>query len=298
MKRLDLKQEERLYVTKYMEYKYNHTPSFKLSGLDIPDCYFSYNEKFYAVEVTRYFQQNSEKEHIICVRDLEKYLEKDDFFEQVYNRLGKRKFDDLTISFYDVNELYSMVLNNIKFIKNISIGNNYYFNKNDEYNDVLCIGLEKEKMKITEFMDFVKKDIINEQAVELDVLTKNNSEISFSFKFCKHPYYGKLNDKKVIPIFCWWENQEELYNNIIDAIKGKNQKLINEYAMKLKDNNVNYDYYNLVVYSEGIPAEVDEKNLYNLVINIENLKYDEIVIFLWKKLIVINNKGFEIYETN
>ena len=48
----------------------------------------------------------------------------------------------------------------------------------------------------------------------------------------------------------------------------------------------------MVVYSEGIAAKLDEEKLFEKISQIENLKYQEIAIFLWKKIMVINNKGY------
>lgn len=299
MKRIDLKDEEKLYVTKYMEFNYKFIPIFIDTKIDIPDCYFEYDNKYYAVEVTRYFQQNSEKKHIEDINNVEKLMQKGNFFQDVYQRLGKRNLDDLTISFYDKDEMTSMIVNNMQYIKNVSIGNNYYFNiLVGSSNDAFCIGNDKEKMTIEEFFDLNKDNILNEMDIELDIKTKNNKEISVAFKYCKHKYYGKDNNKKVIPCFCWWENPDELYDNIINAIIKKNNKLINEYTKILNLNYIKFDYYNLVIYSEGIPAELDEEILYNKIINIPNLSYNEIAIFLWNKLMVINKNGYNIVLTN
>lgn len=299
MKRLDLKDEEKLYVTKYMQFNYKFVPEFIDTTIDIPDCYFEYDNKYYAVEVTRYFQQNSEKKHIEDINNIEKFMQKENFFQEVYQRLGKKNLDALTISFYDENEMISMIMDNMQYIKNVNIGNNYYFNNLvGSSNDAFCIGNDKEKMTIEEFLDFNKDNIFNEMDVELDIKTKNNKEIYVAFKYCKQKYYGKNNNKKVIPYFCWWENSNELYDNIINAIIKKNNKLINEYTKTLNLNNIKYDYYNLVLYSEGIPAELDEEKLYNMTINISNLNYDEIVIFLWNKLMIINKNGYNIISTN
>ena len=83
-------------------------------------------------------------------------------------------------------------------------------------------------------------------------------------KYCKFPYYGKNNDKKVIPVFCWFVNDDELYDNIINIIVHKNKKLMNEYIPKFTEHNIKYDNYNLVVYNEGIPADLDEEKLFHI----------------------------------
>ena len=299
MKKLNIKDEEKLFVTKYMEFNHNYVPNFIETNTDILDCYFQYNNKYYAVEVTRYFQQNSEKKHLEDINNIEKFMKKRNFFQEVYQRLGKRDLDDLTISFYDKDEMTSMIMNNMQYVKNISVGNNYYFNNLvGSSNDAFCIGNGKERMTIEEFFDLNKDNILNEMHIEIDIKTKNNKEISIAFKYCKHKYYGNDNNKKVIPCFCWWENSNELYDNIVNSIIKKNNKLINEYTKILNLNNIKFDFYNLVIYSEGIPAELDEEKLFNIIINIPNLSYDEIAIFLWKKLMIINKNGYNIISTN
>lgn len=293
----NIKDEEKFFTTRYMKYKYNFIPEYKDSGMDIPDCYFEFENKLYSVEVTRYFQQNSEKQHQEYVNLVEKYFEKN-FFKEAYQRLGRRKAEMVTISFYNVDELKSLIINNSNYIKNIFIGNNFYLNeKKEKLGDVFIIGNKKEKMTIVEFIDCLSKEIYNEEDVELEIFTKNKYDISIRFKFCKYAYYGINNDKRVIPVYCWFVNDDELYNNIINIIEHKNKKLINEYIPKFIEHNIGYDYYNLVVYNEGIPADLDEQILFDKIKKIDNLKYQEITIFLWKKVMVINNNNYQIFNT-
>lgn len=174
---MKLKDEEKQFTTKYMEHKYQHSPIYKDCGYDIPDCYFVYCGENYAIEVTRYFQQNSEKEHQQYVRDVEKYF-RSNFFEQAYHRLGKKISNDVTISFYDAEELKTLIISNIGYIKHISVSNNYYFNeKKDKLGDVFCVGNTNEKMSIIEFLDIVSEFIYEEKDVRLDIFTKNKYDI-------------------------------------------------------------------------------------------------------------------------
>lgn len=133
--------------------------------------------------------------------------------------------------------------------------------------------------------------------IHIKISTKNKYNIDITFKFYCKKYWGKDFHKKAIPTFCWWENKEELYTNIVNSIENKNKKLINEYIPKLKEKQISYDKYSLVVYGEGISAELDEECLYKEIIKINNLQYNEIAIFLWNKLLVINETGFNIYST-
>lgn len=293
--RLKLKDEEKLVVTKYMEKIYNHTLNFIETGIDVPDCYFKFGRNYYAVEVTRYFQQNSEQKHIIYVKYIEKLLKNEDFFKEVHNRLGKRQEENITVAFYKFEEMNNLIINNITLIKQVSVGNSYFFN--DEglvYNKVLILDNSCEEMHIKDFLNNVKKDILNEKCIDLEIFTKNKYNISIRFKFCKKPYFGKKGHKKVSDVFCWTEQKDELYNNIIGAIEKKNKKLIKEYYKKLDRNKIHYDYYNLVIYAEGFDAKLNEDELYRKVKEIEDLQYDEIVIFLWKKIMIINKEGFYI----
>lgn len=296
--RLGVKEEEKLVVEEYMEKIYNHPPNFIDTGIDIPDCYFEFNKKYYAVEVTRYFQQNSEQKHIIYTNVVQKYLQEKNFINEVYKRLGKvKQQEEITIAFCDFEELNNLIIDNIKLIKQVNIGNNYFFNEDGlEINNALCFETPKEKMHIKEFMHFAKDDILKEKHINIEILTKNKYSVSINFKFCAKPYWGKDTHKKVIPVFCWAEQEDELYNNIINAIEIKNKKLHDEYCTKLKNNNIPYDYYNLVVYAEGIGAKLKEEKLYEKIKQIKDLQYDEIVIFLWKKIMVINKDGFKILD--
>ncbi len=293
----ELKDEEKFYTSLYIKYKYNFIPTFIDTKSVIPDCYFEYNNEYYAVEVTRYFQQNSEKEHQEYVKNVEKYI-KDNSFKQIYDHLGKKKPDDVTISFYNLDDLKSMIIENREYIECISIDNNFYYNnKKDLYGDVFIIGNSKEKMTIEEFIYSVSPIILEEKHIVLDIFTKNKYNVSIEFLYCKFPYYGKDNNKRAIQTFCWFENKNELYGNIINAIVNKNKKLINEYIPKLNKNKIDYNYYNLVVYNEGYPANLDASILYDLILKIDDLKYQEIAIFLWNKIMIVNNTGYQIIDT-
>lgn len=289
---------QELVVTEYMQKVYNYTPNFLSTGIDIPDCYFEFNKEFYAIEVTRYFQQNSEKKHSIYVNDIEKCLKCDNFIEEVSKRLGKVKpEEELIITFCDLEELKQLIINNIKLIQQVNIGNNYFFNKERlEINNALCFETPKETMHIKDFINYSMPHIMNEEHINIDIFTKNKYSISINLKFCNKPYWGKNTHKKVVPLFLWTEKENELYDNIINAIEIKNQKLCNEYHTKLKNNNIEYDYYNLVVYAEGIGAKLNVEELYNRIMLIKDLSYDEIAIFLWKKILIINKNGFKLFD--
>lgn len=297
MSRDDKDIQERV-VKKYMEKVYNHTPIFKSSGIDIPDCYFEFNKKLYAIEVTRYYQQNSEKKHSIYVNDIEKYLKSDNFIEEVSKRLGKvREQEKITIAFCDFEELNNLIIDNIKLLKQVNICNNYFFNKEGlEINNALCFETPKEKIHIRDFMNHSKPYIMKEIHITIEIFTKNKYNVFLNLVFLNKPYYGKNTHKKVISPFCWTEKEDELYNNIINAIEIKNKKLHNEYRIKLKDNNVLHDYYDLVIYPEGIGAKLNEEKLYKRIMQIKNLDFDEIVIFLWKKILIINKTGFKLLD--
>lgn len=294
-KKSNLKEEEKRFTTAYMEHKYQFTPNYEDSGLDIPDCYFKYLDNYYAVEVTRYFQQNSERNYQQYVRDVEKYF-KSNFFEEAYNRLGKTKSSIITIGFYNIFELISFIIDNIKYVEYIMISNKYYyFHEKDEIlGQVILPESSKIVMSINEFLLFALNLIFEEKPISLCLFTKNKYKPIINFKYCKLKDY----DKRIIPVCSWYENEKELYDNIIEAIIKKNNKLINDYIPKLKNYKLNYQYYNLIVYSEGIPAELDEEKLFNEIIQIDNLQYQEIAIFLWKKIMVVTNGEYQIYSTN
>jgi len=288
------KEEEQYFTTLYMMNKNNFIPKYIETGSVVPDCYFEYDGNFYAVEVTSYFQQNSEQAHQEYGRTIEKYLS-GNFFEQVYNRLGKKKAGDVTISFYNSEELKSMIINNINYIEYISVSNNYFYNgKNDSFAIIPYVGKNENNMSIEEFLDYISPLILDESTITLDIPTKNKYDISINFKYCKIAYYGNNNNKKVIESYCSFINEDELYGNIVKAIVTKNNKLINEYIDKLKNKNIKYNYYNLVVYGEGYPADLNEEKLYNQIVKIDDLKYDEIVIILWNKIMIVNKSGYQI----
>lgn len=287
------KKEEQFFTTCYIENKYNFIPKYIKTKSDVPDCYFEYDGKYYAVEVTSYFQQRTEQQHQEFGRTIEKYLNRN-FFEQIQNRLGKKKPDDVTISFYNYRELESMIINNINYIEYISVDKNVFYNgKEDSWAIVPYAEKNENNMKIEDYINYVHPLILAEKNVTIDIPTKNKYDVSIEFKYCKIPYYGKDNDKKVIESYCSFINEEELYGNIINAIVKKNNKLISEYIPILNNNKIKYDFYNLVVYNEGYPANLNEKELYDQIKTIKDLRYDEIAIFLWNKIMLVTKEEYK-----
>ena len=297
----NVKDSEKYFTSCYMKCKYNFIPEFidLKTELDIPDCYFEYNKKMYAVEVTRYFHQNIEQEHQTYINNIQKYLPNDDFIKQIYIHLGKRRAYPLTIGFYDIEQLKTTIIKNIKYIDLIDIEGNIYNNENKEFfGEIYCIDSDKNKMTIAEFIDFTIKLISKEKEINLVINTKNKYDVSISFKYYNKHSADKAQDKEILPyVLCYFTEKTELYDNILKAINKKNKKLKNEYIPKLKKNGVKFDYYNLVICYEGYPSDLDTEELYNIIKSIDDLKFQEIAIFLWNKIMVINSGDYKVYKT-
>lgn len=287
------KEEEKYYTSLYIEKKYGFIPKFIDLPYDPPDCYFENRNKKIAVEATRYFQFDSEKSQHRRINDVNKMLKSGNFFEEVYKHFGKVKSEsDIYIPFYNHKELTDFIVNNVKYIKCIEIDNNYFLNDcGDTTAEVICPESTKTKMTINEFMNIVDKYIIEGSNIQLDIFNKNKYRFSVNIFYSKCQLYGKNNDKRAIPLFCCFWNEEEIYNNIIKCIVEKNNKFNDNYKYK-----VDYDYYYLVIYYVGYPASVNEEELYKRIQLIQDINYNEIAIFLWGKIMVINNNGYMIYE--
>ena len=64
------------------------------------------------------------------------------------------------------------------------------------------------------------------------------------------------------------------------------------------ENHVTYDKYILIIYPEQYPIDIENFNeLYkNLKKQINKFKYDEIGIFLFNKILILNDTEYKVYD--
>ena len=99
-----------------------------------------------------------------------------------------------------------------------------------------------------------------------------------------------------MPLFSYFENQNEIYNNILKAIQNKICKLFTYYIQKTKEYSIYYNYYDLVVYYEVDAPEINCDKLYTLIKNkIDDIGYHNIAIFVENSILVINKDGYKVY---
>lgn len=293
---MNKEEKEKYYTKKYMKLVYDYEPKFIPSkkGMDIPDCYFEYNNEFIAVEVTGYHRQNSDIEYQETCNNMQKYVNKSNFLERIYNSMGKKESDCIYIGFKYLNELYKILLDNEKYIEELCINGNYYL-ENKQF--IIKNNANKKEGTLKEFLDIINDDILNNNSILIKIKRKNKYNILLRFIYDKHQIYGNYdndNTKRIIKFYVYRQKYEETYKNILESIENKNIKL-EEYKELFKINKLEYNEYNLVVHSHMLLAEVDCKILYKMILDNNLLQYDEVAIFLENGLMVINSKGYSIY---
>lgn len=291
-----MKKKEREYAKKAVEEKvvriyyeqiYNFSPNFNKIETDIPDCYFDYNGAKCAVEVTRYYSHLTVKENIKYSNSVNRFIDASGLIENCYNRLGKGKIINNLFTFKSLQDLCEEVLLGAKYIKSISVrGESLYLRENSEIERII---------KIIDFFDKMKNEIENRNEMRILLNKKNKNSVFVRFKYSEVLSFSK--NRSLLPIFSFWENIDEVCNNIINSIEKKIEKLNKEYKNKVKKYNISYDYYNLVVFYEMIPGEINDKLFYKLFKEkISDIGYNEIAIFVSGGILIINKEGYTFHK--
>lgn len=294
IKEKEKKEKEEKITSIYVKKVYNFMPNFKEKKFPIPDCYFEYNNIKYAVEVTRYYSHNKLLRKIECSSIINKIIESDNLIECLYRKLGKYECEPNIIIFNDINDLKNNIFIGNDFIDYINIGNNYYYNKhNSKYGSCYINGIIYKK-NIKDFLLNIQNEIINGKTLLVTLKRKNKFSVSIKFKYSTVLSYGKK--RSLLPLFSYFENQNEIYNNILKAIQNKICKLFNYYIQKTKEYSIYYNYYDLVVYYEVDAPEINCDKLYALIKNkIDDIGYHNIAIFVENSILVINKDGYKVY---
>lgn len=279
---MDKVESEQYYVSKYMNHAYNYNPEFIKTNkhINIPDCYYKFNNELFAVEVTRYFIEKEEKEYRHYISDLRKIFKSDNFIENIYTHLGKRPSGNAFICFNNWNELLDLIINNINYIKAIEI--------TCEDSSIIKKYPNKDN-NIETFLESVKEEILDGEFFKIEVKTKKKYTVILN------AFYSNRASKKIIPFYRYPDSETKVYDNIKDTIVKKNNKF-KEYKEKLEKNNIKYNKYVLVLYDGGIPAEINTDFLYKKIIEDNLLIYDEIAIFLYKQIMIINKNDCKIVD--
>lgn len=285
------KQEEKNICTKYFYKRYNFYPQYKEIDIEIPDCYFEMDGEIYAVELTTYFMQNREKREYILKNNIEKYLQSTNFLEQIFLHI-KNKKDDITINYKNKNHMFKDIIIAQEYIKYISIGNNYW--QIEENNKIFVMVENAANVQNINLIDFIKL-LKDKQYNEVKIYLKN-SNYYIKLRYSEIYFYQKT-DRSIDRTYVWWENDDEKIESLVNAIKNKTDKF-EEYYKKMKLQNMNYSKYILIIYPNQYPIDFEQENISkvyeSIKSNINNFKYDEIILMLFNMTMVINEKGYKI----
>lgn len=278
---------EEKVVRTYYEQIYNFSPNFYKIENDIPDCYFEYNDSKYAIEVTRYYSQSIVKENIEYSNSVNRFIDASGLIENCYNRLGKGRVLAIPFIFNSIKDLCGEIILGAKYINSITSRSEYLYldGKNEG----------EKAIKIIEFFYKTEKAIKDGYEIRILLNKKNKNAVDIRFKYSEVLTFSK--SRTLLPIHSFWENVDEVHNNIINSIEKKIEKFNKEYKFKIKKYNISYDYYNLVVFYEMIPGEIDYKLFYKLFKKkFTEIGYNEIVIFVSGGIMIINNEGYAFHK--
>lgn len=262
---------EHIYISKYMERYHNVVPQYIEPLIDIPDGYFKVKEEYWAVEAVSYFMDEKEQ-NTVAVKNTLKEINKreNNIFEQVHKHFGKKEFPHgIIIRYGNKQQIIKDILKGAEYILSIFHGNKFWSKK---YND---------SYPLKNFLsETIKNNVILN--VTLDKRQKENINLRLH-------YSTIFNKREISETYIWWENKNTYIKSIIDIMQNKIDRY-DEYVNRMREANQKFDKYSLLVYPQRIPIEVEEEELKKAIEeNFAHIKYDEVAIQLFKKLILISN---------
>lgn len=291
------KNTEKMYNEKYFNIIYNNNPNYLKNKLDIPDCYVKIDGLKYAVELTTYFMQDDEENNSILKRTVTKLLQKDNWLYEAYKHMGKIKSNTINVHYKYKEDMIKDVLQAKDFIKHIRIGNNgWFFEKNKDNINCYLINSNRQKLTLEEFLKYISFTGSDEKDIYIELFSKKN-RYNFSVRLVHNRYTLNKKNKCVDYSYVYWEDEKIKCNSLKKSIDKKIKKF-EEYKNKLLANNITYDKYILIIYPEQYPLDFDNYDeLYkNLREQIKLFKYDEIGIFLFNKIMVLDNISYSVYN--
>ncbi len=287
---------EKRYNEKYFNSVYGNNFSYLETKLDIPDCYIECNGLKFAVELTTYFMQDDEKDKAILKRSVAKLLEKDNWLYEAYKHLGKLNSQTINIHYRNKEDMIKDVLQSKDYIKHIRIGNNaWFYTKDKDRINCYLMNTNRQRLKLEEFIKYVNFIESDENHIYIELFKKK--KYNFSTELTYYKYTLNKKDKCVDYSYVYWENEITKCQSIKKSIDKKLNKY-EEYNSKLRENNITYDKYILIIYPEQYPIDIEDfDELYKKIKKqINKFKYDEIGIFLFNKILILNNTEYKVYD--
>ncbi len=292
-KNYEAQKKEEMRVTKYF---YEKMGKKKIKFLPIkgeyPDCYVEVDNKKIAIELRRYYNQHITKESQNLRNMIKNWIRKDENILKTFtDRISRPLCQKQTIYYKNIESMINDILEIGNNIEEIDIKVKYIYWKEIVNNTNHTLPEEVTKFKIItlkDYLDYMRNFILDGENINLILTCKKNIKISIDVK------YDKLcinkNDKEIHDWDVWFEDKNEVFKNILEAVKNKIKKYEEMYSMC--SGIEEYDEYNLIIYSGDIPPTLNQEEIQELEKyiknNINNLGFQKIIILVFNKILIMS----------
>lgn len=299
-KNYEEQQEEEMRVTKSFYEKIGKKKiKFLTKKGEYPDCYVEVDNKKIAIELRRYYNQHTTKESQNLRNTIKNWIKKGENILKILTIRIRRPLCQKQIIYY--KNMESMINDFLEISKNIDkvdIKAKYIYWKEiiNNTNHTLPEEVTKKKIIILkEYLDYMRNFILDGEKINLILTCEKNTKISIDVKYDKVGI--NKNDKEILDWDIWFEDKNEVFKNILEAIKDKIKKYEEMYSVRTVIEE--YDEYYLIIYSGDIPPTLNQKEIQELEEyikdNVSNLGFQKIIILVCNKILIISeDKNFTI----
>lgn len=292
-KNYEEQQKEEMRVTKYFYEKIGkETIKFLNIKGEYPDCYVEVDNKKIAIELRRYYNQHTTKESQNLRNMIKNWIRKDDNILKTFtNRISKPLCQKQTIYYKNIESMINDILEISNNIDEVDINVKYIYWKEIINNTNHTLPEEVTKKKIItlkEYLDHMRNFILDGEDINLILTCKKNIKISIDVKYDKERI--NKNDKEIHDWDVWFEDKNEAFKNILEAIKDKIKKYEEMYSTSpiIEE----YDEYNLIIYSGDIPPSLNQEEIHELEKyireNVSNFGFQKIIILVFNKILIMS----------
>ncbi len=286
------RRNERISCKEYFKVKYGSIPEFMQLPKDPPDCYVVMNGERIAVEATSCYMDNDEENDFLYKKALKEHMKSETPLLNIYKHVGKKFIPNTTYTLICSNKenLVKELLSVKEHIKLLTINrNNVWLNGVG----IICSKLHEEEKDFETFLNAIEEY----KDVYLELINKHKKETVLKFHVIINDLIVKYEnvEYKVGETYVFWDND----NAKLESLKNAIQKKVDEYdkyIRNMKDKNLEYSKYILVIDYLRIPCNFDNyEDVYEfLKKELKDFKYDEIAILFSNNVMCFNNDMYEI----
>lgn len=206
------KEEEKRVTRYFYEKMKKNNIEFLNFNEKYPDCLIKLDNKKIAIELTRYYNQNTTKETQNFRNMIKTWLKNDEnILKMLSKRIRKPLCQGLTINYKNIDILIKDILEVDDYIKEIDIKKKYIYFKetvNETNHSLPEVMTKKRIITVNEYLECLKRFLIEGEEADILLKCKKGQDISISVK-CDILGINQ-NNREIRESDVWFENKNEI----------------------------------------------------------------------------------------